>query len=1259
MSTSIYNESSGQLLESRAYFDIPGSGAGSDGTNYDATFYAYDDMGRTIRVLQPHGTISRTAYDDLGRGYRQFTGTNDNGLPGGSGSGTSNMVKVSEATFDGGGDGGNSYLTKRTAYVEDSTTDMRETSFLHDVRGRAIVTLNPQAPHTLVAYDNLGRAIEVGQYSSTSGLDISDVPSTLATNRMALSKTFYNEKGQVWKTTRHKIDPADGSDDDSLESLTWHDPDGRVIKTEGEQLTKTFYDRLGRATHSFILGGTNDSGYTDADDVSGDLVLEERQTTYESGVSDNVVMSAVIQRHHTDYGVSENLGALDTNADTNAFKYAAANLKGRIQITSMWYDDLDRMIDTVQYGTNGGSDFDRKPSGFLTVPSRSATELRTSYAFNDDGTLRDVTDPRAKSTRTLYDDLGRTVATIQNYVNGTPSGVTGDDDLYTRYSYVDGLQTRMWVDLDGDDTVDGDDQVTTYIYGAVKGTPSQSKVASGHTLRAILYPDTTNTGTDHLDINSDSDDVESFAYNAQGQQTLKKDQIGNTFEMVYDTAGRLLHRRVTNLDGSFDSAVKRISTAYDTLGRVQTVTQHTHETVGSGTVVDEVKYTYEGWGMLDLFEQDRNSTVGAGGSVDDYEVNHDYDDRTGGRNTLIRTQTTYPDGVVVAMEEIDNAFSIGDDYEQARTLRMEVGGTTVAQYAYLGAGTLVGTDLLQPDVFSNRYTSGPTYGQLDRFNRPVGWTWTKDLSTDVNFYDLAIAYDENGNITRTEDNIHTAGAAGSGNGLFDALYTMDGVNRLLRAKEGHWDGSTVTDGNATRDEVWTLEQTGNWEFFKRDLDGDLDYTDTNELKDRRTHNVVNELLTRDTDDNSSVNYTFTYDDNGNMTDDGQSYTYKWDAFGRLKEVRNRSNSALVAEYKYNGLGYRIGWHYDTDADGTVESNTDDPWYLFVYDERWRVLNTYRLLDWAYNASNPVASYAKERFVYHNAGLGGWGGSSYIDSVMLRDRDAATAWNAASDGTMEERIYYAQNFRHDVSALITSDGRMIEWIKYSSYGVPWSMPAADTDSDGDFDATDASAITGTYDVRKDVNLDGTVDVVDFLEALDLNTGYVTLGWSKLGLTKWGNRKGYAGYEGDTALAGTKWHVRHRVLESELGRWMRRDPAGYVDGHNVVQYVTSEPILKLDPTGLIAKSKRPIVPIEPITCNTSRIARDGPPLYGSCPDGDYGQYASYYYDSDGIFQMKWFCVKCFGGCSIFGSHCFVHNEWQVPPSTYMNEHKCRCD
>ncbi|MCC6969121.1 MAG: hypothetical protein IT434_02770, partial [Phycisphaerales bacterium] len=41
-----------------------------------------------------------------------------------------------------------------------------------------------------------------------------------------------------------------------------------------------------------------------------------------------------------------------------------------------------------------------------------------------------------------------------------------------------------------------------------------------------------------------------------------------------------------------------------------------------------------------------------------------------------------------------------------------------------------------------------------------------------------------------------------------------------------------------------------------------------DVDDTRTHNAANELLTRDTDSNSSVNYTLTHDAVGNLTDDG-------------------------------------------------------------------------------------------------------------------------------------------------------------------------------------------------------------------------------------------------------------------------------------------------------------------------------------------------------------------------------------------------------
>jgi hypothetical protein len=48
---------------------------------------------------------------------------------------------------------------------------------------------------------------------------------------------------------------------------------------------------------------------------------------------------------------------------------------------------------------------------------------------------------------------------------------------------------------------------------------------------------------------------------------------------------------------------------------------------------------------------------------------------------------------------------------------------------------------------------------------------------------------------------------------------------------------------------------------------------------------------------------------------------------------------LVAEYVYNGLGHRIGVHYDVDEDGDVDG--DDPRFWFAYDERWRIVATFR------------------------------------------------------------------------------------------------------------------------------------------------------------------------------------------------------------------------------------------------------------------------------------------------------------------------------
>ena len=181
------------------------------------------------------------------------------------------------------------------------------------------------------------------------------------------------------------------------------------------------------------------------------------------------------------------------------------------------------------------------------------------------------------------------------------------------------------------------------------------------------------------------------------------------------------------------------------------------------------------------------------------------------------------------------------------------------------------------------------------------------------------------------------------------------------------------------------------------------------------------------------------------------------------------------------------------------------------------------------------------------------------------------------GRSRERRYDCQNWRADVSAILTDDGSMVEWVKYSAYGVPFGLPAGDTDSDGDWDGDDKGRIgSGAYDVRKDVNLDGVEDSDDVDQGNAVTGGNHALGRGVLSAGgpggAVGNRRGYAGYEYAPELEGTGaagrhlYHVRHRVYDADVGRWTRRDPLGYVDGMGLYEYVGGMAVVLTDVWGL---------------------------------------------------------------------------------------------
>lgn len=1137
MTVMVHSEPGTQVDEVRSYFLLPSSGAGTEGTNFDKVTYGYDPMGRRWRTVDATGTIHREVFDARGKVIERWVGTNDYSFTN-EGSGPDDMFKNEVRQFDDATDAGmRGLLTNSRLRVDSNSAHDRVTSYLYDARGRLIVEVGPAAPWSVVKSDNLGREIARGLYSSSSGLSASTDPTSTTTNRLALQETAYDERGRAWKTTQHKITQSGtgaGSSTDSIDHLTWFDAEGRRTKIDGPDLVKWKFDSLGRLTDRYTLAKENSSSFSGSHSLTGDFVLQESQTRYDPA-NGEVAMTATISRLHSDYGTGESTGTLDSNSDSDAMTLTAANIAGRVQVAVYYHDVLEREVDRVEYGQFNGTSFSRPTS----APSRSADELRTTTVYATDGTVSTIEDPRGLVTKYEHDALGRTTKEIRNFDSGVNGGAPdgSDDNVTTKFQYSKGLQTKLIADM----PTGTSDQETLYIYGTVAGTPSDNVLGTRNLIRGVKYPDSTNTGSTYTAINSSDADVVSFVYNGQGEVVSRKDQAGNVISTEYDGAGRTTARIVSTLASGFDGAVRRIDTVYEGLGRPLTVTQR--DAVSSGSITDEVKFAYEGWGNIETFRQDRDSAVDASGSVNDYAVSYAFAKATTGRNTIRKTSMALPGSKTISYGYLSRSGL--PDNAASRVTEMKDGTVVLATWDYNGVGQVVGTGYPEAEAYSRLYdgSSPPVYDGLDKFDRVTKSRWTKDLTTLIDFYGVELTHDEDSNITTATDAVWPG---------FDVKYTMDSLNRLTRAQEGTLSSGSIS--SQTRDQEWLLGQTGNWDRNKVNLNGDADYLDTGEVDDTRSHNTVNEILTRDEDSNSGTtenNYSPAYDAVGNLTDDKTDYIYDYDAFNRLRKIRwTLSPTKVIAEYKYNGLGYRIAVHTDTDADNDVDSS--DSWYFDAYDPRWRQVA--RFID---SSSSP-----SELFVSQCAGRSGSGDASYIDLVACRYRDKD------QNGTLEERLYYCQNWRADVSAIIGSDGTAKEWVKYSAYGVPTCIPAGDVDQSGVVDSTDSGQVqtwinAAIYNVRGDVDLDGDIDVSD----KSLVTGGLNgLAGGRGGLSSSlaANNRGYAGYS-QVECDEDMWNVRQRVLDSMLGQWSSRDPLNYVDGLSLYSYVSGRAIVVSDPLG----------------------------------------------------------------------------------------------
>ena len=339
----------------------------------------------------------------------------------------------------------------------------------------------------------------------------------------------------------------------------------------------------------------------------------------------------------------------------------------------------------------------------------------------------------------------------------------------------------------------------------------------------------------------------------------------------------------------------------------------------------------------------------------------------------------------------------------------------------------------------------------------------------------------------------------------------DSADRLLQYMRGVLDGTANPPGSAiVSGEEIQLPGTDTERTYHLDLVGNWGDSDASEVTavtykpagedppvtetETRKRNNLNQIASQD-------GTTFSHDDNGNLTDDG-TLTYKYDAFNRLREVRRKSDSMLVAKYVYDAQGRRVRKivsNGGVDNTPAVDGTTD---YLYSGS---------RCVEERDGSNNVLRQYVWGRYV--------------DDLIQQREYDPA-------DETRFNDFYPITDLHHRAVALTDEDGCIVETYDTDAYGR--TLIFGDCRDGAWFTQWDRSLQkVGPEDPPREVPF---VPLCQFIYT--------------------GRR-----YDSEAGL----YFYRARYYAPNLGRFISRDPKNYVDGMGLYEYARSSPLFLFDPRG----------------------------------------------------------------------------------------------
>jgi RHS repeat-associated protein len=657
---------------------------------------------------------------------------------------------------------------------------------------------------------------------------------------------------------------------------------------------------------------------------------------------------------------------------------------------------------------------------------------------------------------------------------------------------------------------------------------------------------------------------------------------------------------VTAFGTGIDDTVRAIEWAYTTDGRLSTVTS-----LGvNDTVLNQVQYAYDVVSGVDLghltsFKQEHNGAVG----VNSHELEYDYATNkmggTGVNNYSRLEAVTYENGTRFRYSyDLD---TLDNDLLDVRTGRMREiqidlpspsTDIPIVDYQYLGTGTPVVVDYLDVDLQLD-YTAmldgkrgsdhSGEYPNLDRFGRVLSQRWVFGDYADDPFstnptkptlISLDYTYDRASNRLSRINSSHMRVGNVTGPGPYPVIneeFEYDGLDRLDRSWRGRRTAGVVgnfTDADFTHDsttEDWALDMLGNWAEYDSDANEPLTFN----TQEDRTHNNANELTLRDFA--TGTDLAVTYDKAGNIATQqtaASSYrVFEHDAWGRLVRVHIDANGtapydAQTAEYEYNGLNWQI--EKRAKVNYNMVGTSPDQQRTMYYNPSWQLIeeavtDDYGTVD------------AADRYVQYL-----WGSRGLNDIVLRRESRDLT--NDTPDVTYELERYYCTDPQFTPVAIVkpqTGETRQpVSFLSYTPYGKVKHQPYCDIDGDGEVGYSDWMYVNQHLSTAEfgdtDTDMDGDTDTNDWMRVNQNWDGDAVPDGTLSDPIDEDNIIGYCGYIFNSEFS--TYTARNRIYDPDLGRWLRRDPLGYVDGSNVYQYVSGRPMSLVDVFGLTVDMTR---------------------------------------------------------------------------------------